>query len=59
VLSRYSINGSLISQVKCAPSSPFSVSLHPSGVLVLLIANIFIIENPISFVQNKSIGLCN
>ncbi|KAJ3709272.1 hypothetical protein LUZ61_012977 [Rhynchospora tenuis] len=35
VLSRYSINGSLISQVKCAPSSPFSVSLHPSGVVAV------------------------
>ncbi|XP_078170082.1 DWD (DDB1-binding WD40 protein) hypersensitive to ABA 1 isoform X2 [Carex rostrata] len=35
VLSRYSINGSLISQVKCAPSSPFSVSLHPSGVVAI------------------------
>ncbi|KAJ4757541.1 THO complex subunit 6 [Rhynchospora pubera] len=35
VLSRHSINGSLISQVKCAPSSPFSVSLHPSGVVAV------------------------
>ncbi|GKV13970.1 hypothetical protein SLEP1_g24920 [Rubroshorea leprosula] len=32
LLSRYDINGTLISQIQCAPQSAFSVSLHQSGV---------------------------
>lgn len=32
VLSRYDIDGVLLSQVQCVPRSAFSISLHPSGV---------------------------
>lgn len=32
VLSRYDINGVILSQIQCAPQSAFAVSLHPSGV---------------------------
>lgn len=39
LLSRFDINGVILSQIQCAPQSAFSVSLHPSGVcsdLILL-----------------------
>ncbi|KAG6421087.1 hypothetical protein SASPL_117636 [Salvia splendens] len=32
LLTRLNMNGDIISQIKCAPTSAFSVSLHPSGV---------------------------
>ncbi|KVH93982.1 DNA/RNA helicase, DEAD/DEAH box type, N-terminal [Cynara cardunculus var. scolymus] len=32
VLSRYDINGAMLSQIQCVPRSAFSVSLHPSGL---------------------------
>ncbi|XP_072980944.1 THO complex subunit 6 [Typha angustifolia] len=32
VLSRITINGVVLSQIKCAPHSAFSISLHPSGI---------------------------
>ncbi|XP_071736508.1 THO complex subunit 6 [Rutidosis leptorrhynchoides] len=32
LLSRYDINGVMLSQIQCIPQSTFSVSLHPSGV---------------------------
>ncbi|WJZ97765.1 hypothetical protein VitviT2T_016344 [Vitis vinifera] len=32
LLSRFDINGVILSQIQCAPQSAFSVSLHPSGV---------------------------
>uniref|UniRef100_A0A0E0IIB5 Uncharacterized protein n=1 Tax=Oryza nivara TaxID=4536 RepID=A0A0E0IIB5_ORYNI len=32
LLSRFSINGTLLSQIKCAPHSAFSVSIHSSGM---------------------------
>jgi hypothetical protein len=32
VLSRITINGAVLSQIKCAPLSAFSVSIHSSGV---------------------------
>ncbi|RXI06101.1 hypothetical protein DVH24_018143 [Malus domestica] len=32
LLSRFDINGAILSQMQCAPQSAFSVSLHPSGV---------------------------
>ncbi|CAL9768115.1 unnamed protein product [Musa acuminata subsp. burmannicoides] len=35
VLTRFSINGAALSQIKCAPQSAFSVSLHPSGVIAI------------------------
>ncbi|XP_074575775.1 THO complex subunit 6-like [Curcuma longa] len=35
VLTRFSINGATLSQLKCAPQSAFSVSLHPSGVIAV------------------------
>ncbi|XP_074587376.1 THO complex subunit 6-like [Curcuma longa] len=36
VLTRFSINGTTLSQLKCAPQSAFSVSLHhPSGVIAV------------------------
>ncbi|XP_042479667.1 probable ATP-dependent RNA helicase ddx6 [Macadamia integrifolia] len=35
VLSRLNIDGSILSQIQCAPPSAFSVSLHPSGVLAV------------------------
>ncbi|KAE7998517.1 hypothetical protein FH972_003056 [Carpinus fangiana] len=31
-LSRFDINGAILSQIQCAPLSAFSVSIHPSGV---------------------------
>nr|GEV33163.1 THO complex subunit 6 [Tanacetum cinerariifolium] len=33
LLSRYDINGDMLSQMQCVPRSTFSVSLHPSGVI--------------------------
>nr|XP_043615521.1 THO complex subunit 6 [Erigeron canadensis] len=33
VLSRYDMNGVMLSQIQCVPQSTFSVSLHPSGVM--------------------------
>ncbi|KAL8136505.1 hypothetical protein V2J09_002506 [Rumex salicifolius] len=35
VLSRYDMNGTVLSQIQCAPQSAFSVSLHPSGVVAV------------------------
>ncbi|KAJ3683346.1 hypothetical protein LUZ60_013573 [Juncus effusus] len=35
VLSRYTINGKLVSQIKCATNSPFSLDLHPSGLVAV------------------------
>ncbi|KAI3790046.1 hypothetical protein L2E82_02858 [Cichorium intybus] len=32
VVSRYDMNGVMLSQIQCGPRSAFSVSLHPSGV---------------------------
>ncbi|XP_047946183.1 THO complex subunit 6-like isoform X3 [Salvia hispanica] len=32
LLTRINMNGDIISQIQCAPTSAFSVSLHPSGV---------------------------
>ncbi|KAG7988712.1 hypothetical protein I3843_03G201100 [Carya illinoinensis] len=32
LLSRFAINGAVLSQIQCAPLSAFSVSIHPSGV---------------------------
>ncbi|TKW32847.1 hypothetical protein SEVIR_2G193900v4 [Setaria viridis] len=32
VLSRFTINGTVLSQIKCAPQSAFSVSIHSSGM---------------------------
>ncbi|RLN34483.1 hypothetical protein C2845_PM03G32770 [Panicum miliaceum] len=32
VLSRFTINGRVLSQIKCAPQSAFSVSIHSSGM---------------------------
>lgn len=32
VLNRFDMNGTILSQIQCAPQSAFSVSLHPSGV---------------------------
>nr|XP_016469005.1 PREDICTED: THO complex subunit 6-like [Nicotiana tabacum] len=32
LLSRFDLNGDIISQIPCAPQSLFSISLHPSGV---------------------------
>ncbi|KAM0018218.1 putative transcription factor WD40-like family [Helianthus debilis subsp. tardiflorus] len=33
VLSRYDVNGVVLSQIQCVPQSTFSVSLHSSGVI--------------------------
>ncbi|XP_008797904.2 THO complex subunit 6 isoform X1 [Phoenix dactylifera] len=35
VLTRFGIYGVVLSQIKCAPQSAFSVSLHPSGVVAV------------------------
>ncbi|KAL6655703.1 hypothetical protein ACP70R_006529 [Stipagrostis hirtigluma subsp. patula] len=32
ILSRFTINGTVLSQIKCAPQSAFSVSIHSSGM---------------------------
>ncbi|XP_047309155.1 THO complex subunit 6 isoform X2 [Impatiens glandulifera] len=32
LLTRYDMNGSILSQIQCAPQSVFSISSHPSGV---------------------------
>lgn len=32
LLTRYDMNGNILSQVQCAPPSIFSIALHPSGV---------------------------
>lgn len=32
LLTRFNMNGDIVSQIQCAPTSAFSVSLHPSGV---------------------------
>lgn len=32
LLSRFDLNGDIISQIPCAPQSSFSISVHPSGV---------------------------
>lgn len=32
ILKRFSINGTVLSQIQCAPQSVFSIALHPSGV---------------------------
>lgn len=39
VLSRFTINGTVLSQIKCAPQSAFSVSIHSSGVCTYLPAD--------------------
>ncbi|XP_075475109.1 THO complex subunit 6 isoform X2 [Primulina tabacum] len=31
-LTRFNLNGKILSQIQCAPQSVFSISLHPSGV---------------------------
>lgn len=31
-LSRFDMNGAILSQIQCAPQSAFSISLHPTGV---------------------------
>ncbi|KAF4348476.1 hypothetical protein F8388_001887, partial [Cannabis sativa] len=36
LLNRFNINGEILSQIQCAPQSAFSVSLHPSGPLVVM-----------------------
>jgi hypothetical protein len=33
-LSRFTINGAVLSQIKCAPPSAFSISMHSSGVCI-------------------------
>lgn len=35
-VTRFDINGKILSQIQCAPQSAFSVSLHSSGVCTLL-----------------------
>ncbi|KAJ9183797.1 hypothetical protein P3X46_007606 [Hevea brasiliensis] len=35
LLSRFDINGAIVSQIPCAPQSAFSVSIHPSGVIAV------------------------
>ncbi|KAE8658168.1 THO complex subunit 6 [Hibiscus syriacus] len=35
VLNRFDMNGTILSQIQCAPQSAFSVSLHPSGVTAI------------------------
>ncbi|CAI9100661.1 OLC1v1037807C2 [Oldenlandia corymbosa var. corymbosa] len=35
LLSRYNMNGDIVSQIQCAPQSLFSVSLHSSGVVAV------------------------
>lgn len=35
LLSRFDMNGGIISQIQCAPESAFSISLHPSGVVAV------------------------
>ncbi|KFK40305.1 hypothetical protein AALP_AA3G357800 [Arabis alpina] len=35
LLRRFDLNGALLSQIQCAPSSVFSISLHPSGVVAV------------------------
>ncbi|XP_022729073.1 THO complex subunit 6-like [Durio zibethinus] len=35
VLSRFDINGMILTQIHCASQSAFSVSLHPSGVTAM------------------------
>ncbi|WOK99863.1 hypothetical protein Cni_G08575 [Canna indica] len=35
ILTRFSISGVTLSQIKCAPQSAFSVSHHPSGVIAV------------------------
>ncbi|CDY60743.1 BnaA07g36010D, partial [Brassica napus] len=35
LLRRFDLNGALLSQIHCAPSSAFSVSLHPAGVIAV------------------------
>ncbi|MED6183243.1 hypothetical protein PIB30_036132 [Stylosanthes scabra] len=35
LLNRFDMNGAILSQIKCAPSSAFSVSLHPVGVVAV------------------------
>lgn len=37
LLTRLNMNGDIISQIPCAPTSAFSISLHPSGVSSVLI----------------------
>lgn len=32
ILNRFDMNGAILSQIQCAPSSAFSVSLHQAGV---------------------------
>lgn len=32
LLSRYDMNGAILSRIQCAPQSAFSISLHPAGV---------------------------
>ncbi|KAH0917026.1 hypothetical protein HID58_024686 [Brassica napus] len=39
LLRRFDLNGALLSQIHCAPSSAFSVSLHPAGEYKLLVFN--------------------
>ncbi|XP_031490186.1 THO complex subunit 6 [Nymphaea colorata] len=35
LLTRYNIDGKILSQIQCAPQSAFSVSLHPSGIVAV------------------------
>nr|GEV33162.1 THO complex subunit 6 [Tanacetum cinerariifolium] len=41
LLSRYDINGDMLSQMQCVPRSTFSVSLHPSGVRLGLVVVVY------------------
>ncbi|ERN15398.1 hypothetical protein AMTR_s00036p00200680 [Amborella trichopoda] len=36
VLTRFNIDGKVLSQIQCAPQSAFSVSLHPTGEIVVI-----------------------
>ncbi|KAH1201165.1 THO complex subunit 6 [Glycine max] len=35
LLNRFDMNGTILSQIQCAPSSSFSISLHPAGVMAV------------------------
>uniref|UniRef100_A0A1J3FSK4 THO complex subunit 6 n=1 Tax=Noccaea caerulescens TaxID=107243 RepID=A0A1J3FSK4_NOCCA len=35
LLRRFDLNGALLSQIQCAPTSVFSISLHPAGVVAV------------------------
>lgn len=56
MLSRMDMNGKILSQIRCAPESAFSVSLHRSGVCFCNLLALFLFLK-FATVANNARGL--